>query len=79
MTNYKIVKEFRSPTDVLIQEWAIYCELNESAEELIDLDIYWQGKIHLLPKFSTILLVYIWLPVSGVDVECSFSSYKAFY
>jgi hAT family C-terminal dimerisation region len=77
MTNYRIVKEFHSPTDVLIQEWAIYCGLNESAEELIDLDIYWRGKIHLLPELSTIALVYIWLPVSGVDVERSFSSYKS--
>ena len=79
MTNYKIVKEFHSPTDILIQEWAIYCELNESAKELIDLDIYWRGKIHLLPELSTIALVYIWLPVSGVhvDVERSFSSYKS--
>ena len=74
MTNYKIVKEFHSPTDILIQEWAIYCGFNESAEELIDLDIYWRGKIHLLPELSTIALVYIWL---GVDVERSFSNYKS--
>ena len=36
-----------------------------------------RGKIHLLPELSTIALVYIWLPVSGVDVERSFSSYKS--
>ena len=77
MADYGIVEELRSPTDTLIQEWAIYCGLNESAEELIDLDLYWRGKIHLLPELSALALVYIWLPVSGVDVERSFSSYKS--
>ena len=77
MTNYKIVKKFHSPTDVLIQEWVIYYGLNESAEELIDLDIYQRSKIHLLPELSTIALVYIWLPVSGIDIEHNFSNYKS--
>ena len=77
MVDYRIIEEFQSPTDILIQEWAIYCGLNESAEELIDLDKYWQNKTGLLPELSTLALIYIWLPVSGVDVECSFSSYKS--
>jgi hypothetical protein len=33
--------------------------------------------MHLLPDLSVLALVYIWLPVSGVDVERSFSSYKS--
>ena len=77
MADYRIIEEFHSPTDVLIQEWAIYCGLNEAAEELTDLDLYWRNKTRLLPELSTLALVYIWLPVSGVDVERSFSSYKS--
>uniref|UniRef100_U9SXJ3 HAT C-terminal dimerisation domain-containing protein n=1 Tax=Rhizophagus irregularis (strain DAOM 181602 / DAOM 197198 / MUCL 43194) TaxID=747089 RepID=U9SXJ3_RHIID len=77
MTDYGIIEVLHSPTDNLIQEWAIYCGLNESVEELIDLDVYWRGKTHLLPELSALALVYIWLPVSGVDVERSFSSYKS--
>jgi len=77
MVDYRIIEEFQSPTDILIQEWAIYCGLNESAEELIDLDKYWQNKTGLLPELSTLALIYIWLPVSDVDVERSFSSYKS--
>lgn len=76
MMDYGIIEELRCPTDNLIQEWAIYCGLNEPVEELLDLDIYWRGKTHLLPELSALALVYIWLPVSGVDVERSFSSYK---
>ena len=77
MENYRIIKEFQFPTDTLIQEWAIYCGFNESIEEFKDLDIYWQGKSSLLPEFSSLALTYIWLPVSGVDIERSFSSYKS--
>ena len=78
MMDYGIIEEFHCPTDNLIQEWAIYCGFNEPAgEELLDLDEYWQGKTRLLPELSALALVYIWLPVSGVDVERSFSSYKA--
>ena len=40
MVNYRIIEEFQSPTDTLIQEWVIYCGLNESAEEFINLDMY---------------------------------------
>ncbi|GBC43827.2 transcription factor E2F6 isoform X1 [Rhizophagus irregularis DAOM 181602=DAOM 197198] len=43
MTDYGIIEVLHSPTDNLIQEWAIYCGLNESVEELIDLDVYWRG------------------------------------
>jgi len=76
MVNYRIIEEFQSLTDTLIQEWIIYCGLNESAEEFINLDVYWQSKAHILPELTALALVYIWLPVSGVDVERSFSSYN---
>uniref|UniRef100_U9TBM2 HAT C-terminal dimerisation domain-containing protein n=1 Tax=Rhizophagus irregularis (strain DAOM 181602 / DAOM 197198 / MUCL 43194) TaxID=747089 RepID=U9TBM2_RHIID len=77
MEDYRIIKEFYLPTDTLIQEWAIYCGLNESIEEFDDLDLYWRGKRHILPELSSLALIYIWLPVSGVDIERSFSSYKS--
>ncbi|GET50990.1 hypothetical protein GLOIN_2v1776946 [Rhizophagus irregularis DAOM 181602=DAOM 197198] len=58
-----IIKEFYLPTDTLIQEWAIYCGLNESIEEFDDLDLYWRGKRHILLELSSLALIYIWLPV----------------
>ncbi|PKK65920.1 hypothetical protein RhiirC2_785485 [Rhizophagus irregularis] len=57
--DYGIIEVLHSPTDNLIQEWAIYCELNELVEKLIDLDVYWRNKIHLLPELSALILVYI--------------------
>ena len=77
MEDYRIIEEFRFPTDSLIQEQTIYCGFSESIEEFKDLDIYWWGKSHLLPELSSLALIYIWLPVSGVDIERSFSSYKS--
>ena len=59
MENYRIIKEFYLPTDTLIQEWAIYCGLNESIEEFDDLDLYWRGKRHILPELSSLALTYI--------------------
>ncbi|PKY25642.1 hypothetical protein RhiirB3_440673 [Rhizophagus irregularis] len=57
--DYGIIEVLHSPTDNLIQEWAIYCGLNELVEKLIDLDVYWRNKIHLLPELSALILVYI--------------------
>ena len=59
MENFGIIKEFHSPTDTLIQEWAIYCGFNESIEEFKDLNIYWRGKAHVLPELSSLALIYI--------------------
>ena len=42
----------------------------------MDLDDYWKEKYTILPNLSKIALIYIWLPIAGIDVECSFSNYK---
>ncbi|CAG8623099.1 31508_t:CDS:2, partial [Racocetra persica] len=58
--------------DDLLNEWNIYCKLDEELDENINLDKYWKEKSDGLPSLSKIALFYIWLPVSGVDVEWSF-------
>lgn len=76
ITLYRAIKELENPSNELINEWAIYSGLLEAFGENFDLDNYWREKMVLLPNISKIALVYIWLPVSGVDVERSFSAYK---
>src|SRR5260364_191248 len=49
---------------------------SETFSEDFDLDKYWHEKMALLPNLSKIALVYIWLPVSGVDVKRSFLAYN---
>ncbi|CAG8774301.1 13705_t:CDS:2, partial [Ambispora leptoticha] len=73
---YKEIKELKNLSNNLINEWAIYSGLSETFSEDFDLDTYWHEKMTLLPNLSKIALLYIWLPVSGVDVERSFSAYK---
>ena len=50
--------------------------MNELFEEDFDLNNYWQKKHEVLPNLSKLALIYIWLPISGVDVERSFSAYN---
>lgn len=74
--SYTNIIEFQNPTNVLLDEWGIYCRLEEIIEGELDLDNYWKEKSTTLPNLSKIALIYIWLPVAGVDVERSFSDYK---
>lgn len=77
LTNYNLIPEFQNPSNSIITEWAIYCDLVEIFEEGdLNLNQYWQEKKRIFPNLSSIALVYIWLPISGVDVERSFSNYK---
>ena len=75
---YSYIKEFVNPEDELINEWSIYCGDNEFLEENLDLDKYWTDKQQSLPLLSRIALGYIWLPVSGVDVNKAFHITKIF-
>ena len=70
--------ELDNPSDGLLCEWAIYCELefNENLDET-NLDNYWKNLSARLPIFSNIALDYIWLPISSCAVECSFSLYNS--
>src|SRR6266496_5666425 len=75
--SYVNIIEFQNPANVLLDEWSIYCRMEEIIEEgELDLDKYWNEKSITLPNLSKIALIYIWLSVAGVDVERSFSDYK---
>src|SRR6266540_2800473 len=77
LANYNLILEFQNPSNTLITEWSIYYGLVEIFEEGdLDLNQYWQEKKRSLSNLSKIALIYIWLSVSGVDVERNFSNYK---
>ena len=77
LSNYSLIMEFQNPSNEIINEWATYCGLSEIFEEgSLDLNQYWQEKKGIFPNLSKIAFIYIWLPISGVDVERSFSNYK---
>jgi hypothetical protein len=76
-STYFVIKEFNNYSDNLMNEWGIYCNLHENFDENFNLNNYWNEKINIFPTLSPIALKYVWLPVSGVDVERSFSIYKS--
>ena len=76
MSLYNTIPGFSNPSDDLIAEWCIYCGLDEIYDMNFDLNSYWKEKKHILPNLSALAEIYIWLPISGVDVECSFSNYR---
>ncbi|RHZ61421.1 hypothetical protein Glove_347g8 [Diversispora epigaea] len=74
---YNIIKEFDNPSDGLLQEWEIYCGLNNEIINEIELDQYWLSKETQLPILYKIAFDYIWLPVSSCSVEQNFSMYNS--
>ncbi|GET02769.1 hypothetical protein GLOIN_2v1761741 [Rhizophagus clarus] len=77
LNNYNLITEFQNPSNKIINEWVIYCGLSEVFEEgSLDLNQYWQEKKEKFPNLSKIAFIYIWLPISDVDVERSFLNYK---
>ncbi|RHZ86998.1 hypothetical protein Glove_41g190 [Diversispora epigaea] len=69
--------KFNNPSDELLREWGIYCELNNEIINEIELDQYWLNKASQLPILYKIAFDYIWLPVSSCSVERSFSMYNS--
>ncbi|RHZ82835.1 hypothetical protein Glove_103g129 [Diversispora epigaea] len=63
--------------NILLQEWGIYCGLDNEIINEIELDQYWLSKETQLPILYKIAFDYIWLPVSSCSVERSFSMYNS--
>ena len=74
---YSFIRELANPSDELLCEWSIYCEVQlENLIKEIDLEEYWMNLRDKLLILSKIALEYIWLPISSCSVERSFSIYN---
>ncbi|CAG8845508.1 30245_t:CDS:1, partial [Racocetra persica] len=66
LSNYSNIPEFQNPSSRLIDEWKVYCEMDENFninnEFSLILENYWKDKLHTLPVLSKITLIYIWVP-----------------
>ena len=76
--HYSAIIELDEPSDSLLCEWAIYCELefNENLDE-INLDDYWKNLSVSLPILFNIALDYIWLPILSCAIEHNFFLYNS--
>ena len=64
-------------TTEALQEWLMYTNLNQSEiPNPLDLAHFWESMSHRYPDLARIDMDAMWMPVSSVDVERSFSQYK---
>lgn len=69
----KVLKQLADPSSELLEEWLIYTRYKEP---LGSLETFWDNMSDRFPLLSKIATHYIWMPVTSVDVERSFSEYK---
>ena len=70
------IKQLDKPSHQLLEEWLIYSRYKEVAPPLAELEAFWTSMTGRFPLLSKIALRSIWMPVTSVSVERSFSQYK---
>lgn len=71
------VKQLTNPSQELLEEWLIYTQYrSEGVSSLDDLQKFWDSMSSRFPVLARIVAEAIWIPVTSVDVERSFSNYK---
>ena len=75
--DFSDMKALRNPSQELMEEWLIYTQLRQdSLYAALELPSFWksmEGRFLLLSKIASEA---IWMPVTSVEVEHSFSQYK---
>ena len=68
-----------NPSVELLEEWLFYTKYRQdSLPNLVQLPSFWGSMRGRFPLLSHIASDAIWMPVTSVDVERSFSQYKTF-
>ena len=71
------IKMFKDPSAALLEEWLIYTQFRQDAlPTSVELPAFWDGMKGRFPLLATIAVDAMWMPVTSVDVERSFSQYK---
>ena len=73
--HYRTIPELAAPSNELAHEFQMYCLYNDVPDPL-DLCSFWKSMSHRFPLLAQVARKSIWMPVSSVDVERSFSEYK---
>ena len=75
--DYCAIKAFENPSPVLLEEFLIYCQSPiDSLPNPLVLSGFWDSMQDRFLNLSSIARDAMWMPVSSVDVETSFSQYK---
>ena len=65
-----------NPSVELMEEWLIYTKYRQDLPNLVQLPSFWGSMRGRFPLMSHIASGAIWMPVTSVDVERSFSQYN---
>ena len=71
------IEALKEPSQELMDEWLIYTQFQSDAlPSALELPSFWASMVGRFPFLSQIAFNVIWMPVTSVDVERSFSQYK---
>ena len=77
IAHYEVISGLKSPTAELHEEWLIYMQLQPNfIPTPFSLPSFWECMRDRFPLLTVVALDAMWMPVSSVDVERSFSIYK---
>ena len=74
--DYTAIKSLINPSPVLLEEWQIYVQYHDVLPSPFLISEFWEGVCDCFPNLATIASLVIWIPVTWIDVERSFSQYK---
>lgn len=74
--DYSAIPALSNPSTELNQEWLIYTQWKDTLPTPFSIPKFWSCHQDRFPTLSSIATEAIWMPVTSVDVERSFSSYK---
>ena len=74
--DYTAIKSLQDPSPELLEEWLIYVQYHEDLPNPLSISNFWEDMKDRFPNLAAIASHAIWMPVTSVDVERSFSQYK---
>ena len=71
--SFAAIKDFQDPSTELVEEFQIYVNYKDDLPNPFNIPTFWNANKSRFPLLQQIANKVIWMPVTSVDVECSFS------
>ena len=76
LSEYTAIASLKNPSPTLMEGWVIYTQDRETLPANFCLPDFWNGVQDRFPVLAAIAVEMIWMPVTSVEAERSFSDYK---
>ena len=76
ISEYTAIASLNNPSPELVQEWLIHTQYSETLPTPFSLPDFWSSVMDRFPLLAAIASEMIWMPVTSVEAERSFSNYK---